>query len=980
MISCLLLLIFFNVWHGTIYMIGANKIEEISLEEEPDDYFYIGVEPWKVTDVSFNISEIIRQHAMQSSAHSFAATEVEYSYENSITLTRKEHWLFEWDELFSEVQAGKVCGFRALCQTRLWPKKKKTAATANLNTSMTVKPSWEGDKRHGPNTMDPTLFGASPCHCDKECVHYGDCCIDAARRWWDQGSYDDANKWACRSIHPSEENMQEKLLTYIFMTAHCPDGTKEDLRKLCERRIPDDSYNYILDLPVFSLNTKKTYANVYCARCNTDFHLAQWNASVECTANVKNINLSLPELIAGATYYRGKLAWTRPVGEADENGWPQTVTCYLYVQEFKNVSYYLEEFNARRCLPSMRQCHPSWTDSKTRQKCNSYALHVVDRETNVFRNPHCAKCNFVDISAGLKCHRTSLRIHTDNVYSLTPSFSVIFDFVGGGGGKVGHGRRCKIDEFWDDIHSECHAVTCGSLYEVRKGKCVLISSPPLSANISQALKNNCYTIILRKEEFKISPNGSITVNGTSKLYEIGDYELTNNNEARVCAIHPEKDFYFKFSRFQSYVSQLGLVISLICLAVHIMVYSFLPKLRNMPGKNLLSLSCALFMAQMLFLTGIDKNSDKGVCVVVGLSLHWFYLAAFFWMSVMSFDICRTFRSKTYRPDRNSRTFGMYSLYAWGGPTCTVALALLLDNTSLLPEFAPEYGRALCWINSRYGLLLFFIIPVLFLLLENLVFFFLTIFSILSQQKAAKYAQESAQRKRDSGESGQASDAGKTNRVRFYLYVKLAIIMGLTWIFGFVAATAGLPSLWYPFIIFNSLQGAAIFVGFDMKKKIFEMLWEKLFGRAPTCNFLTRESGNQSSSKTATTSFIMNAEHKIIKKDLISRTDKTDSVTTNSQSLPSTPRKLRESPISFRVQYAYPPTPRTGSLKSNHRLYGRNNTPLWRSKSDEKQEDMDDGIDKRYNSPVCHEIDKEILYVDKICHRSSFKNKPESRYS
>jgi hypothetical protein len=51
-------------------------------------------------------------------------------------------------------------------------------------------------------------------------------------------------------------------------------------------------------------------------------------------------------------------------------------------------------------------------------------------------------------------------------------------------------------------------------------------------------------------------------------------------------------------------------------------------------------------------------------------------------------------------------------------------------------------------------------------------------------------------------------------------------MGLTWIFGFIAAFARVQFLWYPFIVFNGLQGAFIFVMFDMKRKIGYMLWDK----------------------------------------------------------------------------------------------------------------------------------------------------------
>jgi len=67
---------------------------------------------------------------------------------------------------------------------------------------------------------------------------------------------------------------------------------------------------------------------------------------------------------------------------------------------------------------------------------------------------------------------------------------------------------------------------------------------------------------------------------------------------------------------------------------------------------------------------------------------------------------------------------------------------------------------------------------------------------------------------------------RQDQTLFYLYLKLFVIMGLTWIFGFIAAFARVQFLWYPFIVFNGLQGAFIFVMFDMKRKIGYMLWDK----------------------------------------------------------------------------------------------------------------------------------------------------------
>ena len=69
------------------------------------------------------------------------------------------------------------------------------------------------------------------------------------------------------------------------------------------------------------------------------------------------------------------------------------------------------------------------------------------------------------------------------------------------------------------------------------------------------------------------------------------------------------------------------------------------------------------------------------------------------------------------------------------------------------------------------------------------------------------------------------------RVGFLLYIKLSTLIGLTWAFGLVASILDMPSLWYPFIILNSLQGIFILVFFDLKWRVYYTAYEKLIGKS-----------------------------------------------------------------------------------------------------------------------------------------------------
>ncbi|GLG99549.1 uncharacterized protein GBIM_05987 [Gryllus bimaculatus] len=87
-----------------------------------------------------------------------------------------------------------------------------------------------------------------------------------------------------------------------------------------------------------------------------------------------------------------------------------------------------------------------------------------------------------------------------------------------------------------------------------------------------------------------------------------------------------------------------------------------------------------------------------------------------------------------------------------------------------------------------------------------------------------------------------------------------IIMGVTWLMGTLAVLARWPALWYPFVVLNGLQGAFIFVMFDVKRSVLSMLWERVLGPRPLPAPLrsprsprSTQHASEASRRTATTS-------------------------------------------------------------------------------------------------------------------------------
>ena len=113
-------------------------------------------------------------------------------------------------------------------------------------------------------------------------------------------------------------------------------------------------------------------------------------------------------------------------------------------------------------------------------------------------------------------------------------------------------------------------------------------------------------------------------------------------------------------------------------------------------------------------------------------------------------------------------FPVYSVIAWSVPTLLVAVPLALYLTQTESDFQPYYGKKNCWINSKHALLTFVIAPLSVIMLLNVCFFSWT--SWLIHTTRAK-----------------TSTASSTTRRDFVSFLKLAVIMGLTWITGVVAS-------------------------------------------------------------------------------------------------------------------------------------------------------------------------------------------------
>ena len=112
------------------------------------------------------------------------------------------------------------------------------------------------------------------------------------------------------------------------------------------------------------------------------------------------------------------------------------------------------------------------------------------------------------------------------------------------------------------------------------------------------------------------------------MYDIGEYEIYHYNDEengdhnngeddedkpvssskrlyRACSPHGHGPALFKYDLTHGSLATVAYSVSILALAVHILIFTGLKKLRDQPAQNLLAFSCSLFVAQLLFLTGLN---------------------------------------------------------------------------------------------------------------------------------------------------------------------------------------------------------------------------------------------------------------------------------------------------------------------------------------------------------------------------------------
>ncbi|XP_074652994.1 uncharacterized protein LOC141907292 [Tubulanus polymorphus] len=278
------------------------------------------------------------------------------------------------------------------------------------------------------------------------------------------------------------------------------------------------------------------------------------------------------------------------------------------------------------------------------------------------------------------------------------------------------------------------------------------------------------------------------------------------NSTTKCVIRPGINTESDLSRLFSHIVPISSSLSILSLGFTIIVFILFAELRNIPGLLLMNLCVALLIALVLQLTTTTVNHSD-VCIYVSALKHYLWLVVFVSMSSIAVKMGLAFT--TFKRDFNEKTaFCLYLLSVWFIPLLIVVPLITCEFTGSLAI----YGRlGICWISNKQVMLYGFVLPISFLVLINYILFAAIIWGIrMSMMKGSSLSHMHTQ---------------------FRIIGRVSIVLGLTWIVGFVAIAVDHLIVWFIFDVINSMQGVFIAVAFACNKRVLS-LFKQRFQKPP----------------------------------------------------------------------------------------------------------------------------------------------------
>ncbi|XP_060236801.1 adhesion G protein-coupled receptor L3 isoform X13 [Meriones unguiculatus] len=338
---------------------------------------------------------------------------------------------------------------------------------------------------------------------------------------------------------------------------------------------------------------------------------------------------------------------------------------------------------------------------------------------------------------------------------------------------------------------------------------VIVNSPVITAAINKEFSNKVYLADpvvftvkhIKQSEENFNPNCSFW--SYSKRTMTGYWStqgcrlLTTNKTHTTCSCNHLTNFAVLMAHVEvkhsdavhdlllDVITWVGILLSLVCLLICIFTFCFFRGLqsdRNTIHKNL---CISLFVAELLFLIGINRTDQPIACAVFAALLHFFFLAAFTWMFLEGVQLY-IMLVEVFESEHSRRKY--FYLVGYGMPALIVAVSAAVDYRS--------YGTdKVCWLRLDTYFIWSFIGPATLIIMLNVIFLGIALYKMFHHTAILK------------------PESGCLDNIRSWVIGAIALLclLGLTWAFGLMYINESTVIMAYLFTIFNSLQGMFIFI-------------------------------------------------------------------------------------------------------------------------------------------------------------------------
>jgi len=321
------------------------------------------------------------------------------------------------------------------------------------------------------------------------------------------------------------------------------------------------------------------------------------------------------------------------------------------------------------------------------------------------------------------------------------------------------------------------------------------------------------------ERVEFKENGSIVFPETGQTLKYGEFclmplsDLSRGGFAvKTCKSEGPP------ARFRFYYIVLSM--SIICLAATIFIYLLFRSalLQSEYNKIMINFAISLLLGflPLVILQAVlpDRMKSKGVCTVIALLNQFFILAAFVWMTLMSYEIFKQIRGmQVITMGQGSDLLRKKVPIGYGIPAFICTITLIVEATApRCSSIRPRFGHKTCLFYGKLDKFFWLYLPILLLLIVNTIMCGYITYCVFKNRKNDSLAGRKGGRKE------------KFDQI--CLYLRLFLGMGVIWYFELVAFAVNgkvAEEVFYLTDTVNMLQGVWVFLTFVCKKNVLKVV-------------------------------------------------------------------------------------------------------------------------------------------------------------